>query len=68
MVSTTQNSSARTGSVGDPSVASPSYSGPLGGPDKTDRTMANRAGKSSKNDKNDETLVEFVDEIGRAHV
>lgn len=27
MVSTTQNSSARTGSVGGPSIAPPSYSG-----------------------------------------
>jgi putative spermidine/putrescine transport system ATP-binding protein len=68
MVSTMQNSSARTGSVGGPSVASPSDSGQLGGRagsvegQKADRAVASRAGKPSKNDKDgDETLVEFVD-------
>ena len=68
MVSTMQNSSARTGSVGGSSIASPSHSEHLGGRagsvegQKADRTMASRAGKSSKSDKDrDETLVEFID-------
>jgi len=67
MVSTTQNSSARTG-PGGPSIASPSYSGPLGGRaggaegQKADRAMASRAAKSSKNERNgEEAFVEFIE-------
>jgi putative spermidine/putrescine transport system ATP-binding protein len=63
MVSTTQNLSGRTGSVGGPSIPSPSYSGPLGGEgQKADRAMANRAAKSSENARSgDATFVEFID-------
>jgi putative spermidine/putrescine transport system ATP-binding protein len=67
MVSTTQSSSARTG-PGGPSIASPSYGGPLGGQagsaegQKADRTKASRTAKSSRDEKNsDERFVEFID-------
>ena len=62
MVSTTQNSSARTGSV------APLSSGPPGGRagsaegQKADQTKASRAAKSPKSEgKGDETFVEFID-------
>ena len=67
MVSTPQNSAVRMGSIGGPSVVSPS-GGPLesraagGAGQKADRATATRADKSSKNERiGDETFVEFVD-------
>jgi putative spermidine/putrescine transport system ATP-binding protein len=62
MVSTTQNSTARTRSVGNPAVAAPSRRMESAGVQKANRAMASRAADSLKSERNiDDKFVEFID-------